>query len=309
MEPVKQFLEATQGIAAIPVAIALIFGIVLAIYKSAVSARLLSHRAESTANRLVRVEKSLADLNGLLAESLAPGAPEVSIPQEATLAREAVPLSLEEQENAFYRARGFTISEAPAKAARRLLSKAIDAAGAELTVEAALDLFRTISDQQNRVDERTNLREVSVQQLNSSASTKTSMIWLFLAFNLAIIFALLFSIEVFVKAKEVVLGLYISMAMFIVFVFRSSNIRALTLLSITEDLKRYHDAEKYIANLGTRAATDRDVEILKLILTNRAEREKGAEHPYELVLKGITNSTVLLKGGKVASTERGPKPK
>lgn len=195
----------------------------------------------------------------------------------------------------------------PALAAKKLLIRSLERANSELKVEEALRLYQVIADQHNRLEERGNLRETTSSQLASTSGTKTSMISLFVMFNLGIIAAFLFSPAAVTSAKELILGLYISLATFIVYVYRAANARALVLLAITEDMKRYHDAEKYMNHLRPNSSpTERDIEILKLILTNRAEREKNNEHPYELVLKGVSNSNILLKGGKVLPLPKHP---
>ncbi len=197
----------------------------------------------------------------------------------------------------------------PALAAKKLLIRSLENGNADLKVEEALRLYQVISDQHNRLEERGNLRETTVNQLRSTNGTKSSMISLFVMFNLGIIAALWYVPTGVASAKELILGLYISLAMFIVYVYRAANARALVLLAITEDLKRYHDAEKYMNHLRPNTPpTERDLDVLRLILTNRAEREKNNEHPYELVLKGISNSNIMLKGGKIIPSVKRQKP-
>jgi hypothetical protein len=199
----------------------------------------------------------------------------------------------------------------PTGAARVLLMESLGrAANSAPSVEDAAQIYQRLSDLQDRIDERTALRVTTEQQLASTSSLKSRMISLFVAFNFGVILALIFSPTAITAGKELILGLYISLATFIVYVYRASNARALVLLAIKEDLKRYHDAEKYLSNLRPKAApSERDIDILKLLMINRSEREKHSEHPYELALKGITNSTILLKGGKVANVSPRKKDK
>lgn len=246
----------------------------------------------------VRLKAALSE-NGASENALPSGAPSDSRPageQHAPRPREEIEMRL----------------ASPALAAKTLLIKSLERDNSELSIEEALRLYQVISDQHNRLEERGNLRETTAGQLSSTASTKTSMISLFVMFNLGIIAAFIFSPSAVSSAKELILGLYISLATFIVYVYRAANARALVLLAITEDLKRYHDAEKYMNHLRPKSQpTERDLEVLRLILTNRAEREKNNEHPYELVLKGVSNSNILLKGGKVmpTSNRKGAEPR
>ena len=79
-------------------------------------------------------------------------------------------------------------------------------------------------------------------------------------------------------------------------------------MALREDAKKYFDADEYIQRLKEGSSpTERDVEMVKLLLLNHAEREKQADHPYEVVLKGVTNSNIQLKGGKISSAGRGSK--
>lgn len=92
---------------------------------------------------------------------------------------------------------------------------------------------------------------------------------------------------------------YISLSMFMVYIFRVANTRFATLLSIQEDLHKERRVDNYIRDLRKSAEpTDNDVEILRMLLVNRAERESTTNHPYEVILKGISGSNIQLKGGK-----------
>jgi hypothetical protein len=132
---------------------------------------------------------------------------------------------------------------------------------------------------------------------------------LFVVVNFAVIIAILFKSDQILANKEIVLGLYISFATFMVYVYRSSNARALIIMAGMEDIKRYHDVDKYVCTIGRRGPSERDIDVLKLLTINRMEREKNGEHPYELVLKGISNSNILFKGGKISTSSLKEKDK
>jgi hypothetical protein len=174
----------------------------------------------------------------------------------------------------------------------------------ERSIQELLDMHSKVVEEETRWRQQTRLEEVFDQQLSSASRIRGLMINLFVVVNFAVMCFILFRPEQVLNSKELVFGLYISFATFMVYVFRSTNARALILLAGQEDLKRYHDAERYLKALKARGPSDKDIDVLKLLLINRMEREKNGEHPYELVLKGISNSNILFKGGKIATPSK-----
>ncbi|MHA3737858.1 hypothetical protein ACXR0M_19590 [Pseudomonas sp. Eth.TT006] len=155
--------------------------------------------------------------------------------------------------------------------------------------------------------ERGNILEKTIQEQSQSAGRlKAVMINLFVIFNIGVLLIYLFAAASLTdRAVTAIIGLYVSLAAFIVYIYRTSNFRSSVLLALREDAKKYFDADDYIRRLKPGASpNDRDIEVLKLLLLNRAEREKMANHPYELILKGITNSNIQLKGGKMISSKK-----
>lgn len=156
-------------------------------------------------------------------------------------------------------------------------------------------------------EKRGSILETTIQeQMQSAGRLKTVMINLFVMFNIGVLCIYIFGSSTLTdRAVTAIIGLYVSLAAFIVYIYRTSNFRSSVLLALHEDAKKYFDAEDYIKRLKPGASpTDRDVEVLKLLLLNRAEREKMADHPYELILKGVSNSNIQLKGGKMVSTSK-----
>lgn len=162
----------------------------------------------------------------------------------------------------------------------------------------------------NDREKRGAILENTIQeQMGSAGRLKTVMINLFVLFNTGVLLIYFFAgASLTDKAVTAIIGLYVSLAAFIVYIYRTSNFRSSVLLALHEDGKKYYDAEDYLRRLKPGASpTDRDVEVLKLLLLNRSEREKMADHPYELILKGVTNSNIQLKGGKMISSAKGEK--
>lgn len=166
---------------------------------------------------------------------------------------------------------------------------------------------------QMRSSERTdrgNILEKTIQeQMQSVGRLKAVMINLFVMVNIGILLIYIFAGAALTsQAVSGIVGLYISLAAFIVYIYRTSNFRSAVLLALREDAKKYYDADEYIKRLKPGASpSERDIEVLKLLLLNRTEREKMAHHPYELILKGVNNSNIQLKGGKMISATRAEK--
>lgn len=155
--------------------------------------------------------------------------------------------------------------------------------------------------------ERTKILDLTIdEQMRSAGRLKTVMINLFVIFNFGILLVYLFAAaNLSDRAITAIIGLYVSLAAFIVYIYRTSNFRSSVLLALREDAKKYFDADDYIRRLKQGASpTDRDVEVLKLLLLNRSEREKMADHPYEVVMKGVTNSNIQMKGGKMVAPSK-----
>lgn len=176
-----------------------------------------------------------------------------------------------------------------------------------LSVDDLIALHRNLTDE-DAIESAKMEQELAVDlEFDSAAKTKRKLVNVFIGINVSLSIVLLsvafrgtFLTEIPIATQQILLGLYASMSLFIIYVYRASNARILVLLAVKEDNKRYYDAWRFIQS-RTAPLTDSDCDVIKLLLTNRTEREKGQDHPYELVLKGISNSTILMRGGKVLS--------
>lgn len=158
---------------------------------------------------------------------------------------------------------------------------------------------------ESRLQKHKDLETQINNELNSAGRMKTVMINLFIFFNFGVILLYLFGgSQLSDHAIYAITGSYISLASFIIYIYRTSNFRTSVLLAIREDNKKFFDAIEYIGKhkKGTNL-TNADVDLVKLLLTNRSEREKMSDHPYEVVLKGVANSNIQFRGGKMALKE------
>lgn len=191
-------------------------------------------------------------------------------------------------------------------------------ASINLAVSAYLEKYSVpdiVKSQREKLNERQRLERANIlentieEQMRSAGRLKMVMINLFVMFNIGVLLVYLFAASnLSDRAITAIIGLYVSLAAFIVYIYRSSNFRTSVLLALREDAKKYFDAQEYLQRLKAGSSpSERDVDVVKLLLLNRAEREKQADHPYELILKGVSNSNIQLKGGKISSSARGTK--
>ena len=202
----------------------------------------------------------------------------------------------------------------------KILAKKLPEVGEDSSASELLTLRAAVAAQEAQREEREAFNRMIDELMDNALRLRTRVFTIFAGINLWLIF-LAIAATSFLRlefsgvasgTREVVTsnvvqgvaGLYISMAIFLVYVFRNASSRISVLLALKEDQVHHHEVHKYLSKQRAGAIpNDRDIEVLKQLLQNHSERERGHEHPYELVLKGITNSTVLLKGGKVISAK------
>lgn len=155
----------------------------------------------------------------------------------------------------------------------------------------------------NRISDTQALDAVIESQNRSASTLRKVMINLFVIFNLGVISTYIFAGDILDgKALYGIIGVYLSLALFIVYIYRTSNARSLVLLAIREDAKKRHDVFAYLQKIAAgRALGEYDIELLRLIGVNRSERERTPKHPYEIILKGIENSSISLQGGRISA--------
>lgn len=161
---------------------------------------------------------------------------------------------------------------------------------------------------QNNISETDNrkLLEIQSQEYGSAFSLRNKMINLFSfsVFAMILSFFLLiflkgdvFSIEKYI----VVISLFLSLGFFVVYIIKSSNSRTSTLMSIYENQRNYQNMMHFVSRLKVEnGVTDNDLEVIRMMLVNYSGREKKVSHPYEIILKGLTNSNIQFSGGKMS---------
>lgn len=170
----------------------------------------------------------------------------------------------------------------------------------------SIDEFTTYKKEDEKLERimlgEKNLYQTLNQERRSSGTLKSVMINLFIIVNFGLIALYAFKGSQLTQYVTIsISGLYISLAGFIIYIFRASNARTSALLAINEDLNKQNRAMEYIDKLGSdHDLTENDVEFIRILMANHAEREKNTDHPYEMVFKGISGSNIQFKGGKMA---------
>lgn len=161
---------------------------------------------------------------------------------------------------------------------------------------------------QNRIVEydNENLIRIQDEEYRSAFSLRNKMINLFSFSVFAMIFS--FFILIFLKGDVfsiqkylVVISLFLSLGFFVIYIIKSSNSRTSTLMSIYENQRNYQNIMNFISKLSLESGiADNDLEVIRMMLINYSGREKKVSHPYEIILKGLTNSNIQFSGGKMS---------
>lgn len=140
------------------------------------------------------------------------------------------------------------------------------------------------------------------KEARNAAMLKMVMINLFVVSTLAfLIFNIFNNTELPQNSYFLILGVYFSLGAFMLYIIRTSHFRSSVLLAIKEDERNHQNAIEYLQKIkGESDLTEHDVDIIRLIMTNRSEREHKANHPYEVILKGVSGTNIQFKGGKMS---------
>lgn len=155
---------------------------------------------------------------------------------------------------------------------------------------------------ERRKESHDNMAMTLEREANSASMLKMVMINLFVVATVAfLVFNVVIRPELTTDAYIATVAIYLSLGAFMLYIIRTSHFRTSVLLAIREQSSNYFNAIDYLSNIKNGSAiTEHDVEIIRMFLVNRAEREQKANHPYEVILKGISESNIQFKGGKMS---------
>lgn len=153
--------------------------------------------------------------------------------------------------------------------------------------------------QQNKSFE--NLNNIINNQYSSAQSTKKAITNIFILGNICLLTFYFFFIRDLDEKLILTMSLtHIGLSAFMIYIIKTSNNRISSLMAVSEDTKKTHDFYLVIEMLNKQEAiNEHSVAALKILMTNHSEREKQTLHPYEMAFKGINNSSIQFKGGKV----------
>jgi hypothetical protein len=142
-------------------------------------------------------------------------------------------------------------------------------------------------------------------QYRSSQRSRAVMLNLYILFSLGILGFYAFA-PPFISNYSYIsfVAVYVSMSAFIIYIYRSSNLRIATVLSVLEDMVRRKDVLNVLENVHATAKLNQNhVDVVRILSRNRTRQEREADHPYEIILRGVSNANILLKGGRVSTTD------
>lgn len=136
----------------------------------------------------------------------------------------------------------------------------------------------------------------------SAATLRTVMINLFVVFNLGLLITyVVYGQQLEGPTLYTIGGSYLSLVAFIVYIVRSSHFRTGVLLAIRENSVNQAAALSFLEHEMRKGSLgDADVEVARMLLINRTEREQHAHHPYEVILKQVEGTNIQFKGGKMS---------
>lgn len=173
-----------------------------------------------------------------------------------------------------------------------------------LNNRSAEDIQRTI-ELENEIKRKEYSHRSLVRNLESEARSaamlKMVMINLFVVSTAGfLIFNIVLRPEFATNAYVAIVGLYFSLGAFMLYIIRTSHFRSSVLIAIKEDERNYFNVIDYLTSIRSgKEPTESDVDIIRMIMTNRAEREHKAQHPYEVIMKGVSGTNIQFKGGKM----------
>lgn len=138
------------------------------------------------------------------------------------------------------------------------------------------------------------------EEYSSAKTTRMIFINLFFISTIAVIFGFIWLDKLTYEVRITIGCLYFGLSLFVLFVIKSCYSRTAVILSILEDQEKKNDIRDFIIKYKKSSdLNDHDIELIKTISISRAEREKSTKHPYEIILKNISGSSLSFGNGKI----------
>lgn len=158
------------------------------------------------------------------------------------------------------------------------------------------------SKKRKRYNERKN-REINnylEEEYVSAKKTRGVFINLFFISTISIIIGFLWIKNIDQETRIVAGLLYFGLSLFVLFIIKSCYSRTAVIISILEDQDKKNDLANFLIKYKKdKDLNENDIELIKEIRTSRSERERAVKHPYEIILKNLSDSKLEIDNNKI----------
>lgn len=147
------------------------------------------------------------------------------------------------------------------------------------------------------------------EEFYSAKATRAIFTNLFFFSTVIVISAFIYLDKLNYEVRITIGCIYFGLSLFILFIIKSCYSRIAVIFSILEDQDKKSDIRDFFVKYkkGT-DMNEHDIELIKIMNISRAEREKTAKHPYELILKNISGSSLSFGSSKINIKEKKDEP-
>lgn len=153
-----------------------------------------------------------------------------------------------------------------------------------------------------RENEKNN-REINnylEEEYVSAKKTRSVFINLFFISTVSMIVGFLWIKSIDLETRVIAGLLYFGLSLFVLFIIRACYSRTAVILSILEDQNKRNDLSLFFSKYKkNKDLNDNDIELIKELRTSRSERERTVKHPYEIILKNISQSNLEIDDKKI----------
>ncbi|ENR4992805.1 hypothetical protein ACEVQL_000796 [Enterobacter roggenkampii] len=145
-----------------------------------------------------------------------------------------------------------------------------------------------------------NLNNYLEEEYSSAKTTRMIFINLFFISTISVICGFIWLDKLSYEVRITIACLYFGLSLFVLFVIKSCYSRTAVIMAILEDQQKKDDIKDFFIKYKKGSdLNERDIELIKIICASRSEREKTAKHPYEIILKNISGSSLSFGNSKL----------
>ncbi|MHA6307715.1 hypothetical protein ACX3SV_11540 [Hafnia paralvei] len=171
------------------------------------------------------------------------------------------------------------------------------------------DKTKGISIENKRLTEKTEpkikiLNNYLEEEYSSAKTTRMIFINLFFISTISVICGFIWLDGLSYEVRTTIACLYFGLSLFVLFVIKSCYSRTAVIMAILEDQQKKDDIRDFFIKYKKGSdLNEHDIDLIKIICVSRAEREKTAKHPYEIILKNISGSSLSVGNSKLKISE------